>query len=187
MKPPLRVISGTAKGTKLDYPDNARPITDRAKTTLFDVIGPDIVDKRVLDIYAGSGSLGIEALSRGAAKATFVDFDNEAIIIIKQNLAKAGLLEKADIIRTKALQYMEDQEANSFDIVFADPPFEFYKQSRQRIVGLLEKIVEIIPSGGAIILKYPRDLKMPEIEQLIVADTKEFGASTVTIWVKNKK
>lgn len=180
----VRVISGSARSIVLRSPEIARPMTSRAKATLFDVIGSDIVGKRILDLYAGSGSLGIEALSRGAASCTFVDTDHPAIVAIKQNLAKTGFLDKAQIEKVKALTFLDEQPGNSFDIVFADPPYDFYKSSRQRVLALLEQIRDVIPDGGAIALKHPTSLKMPEIKTLILADRREFGPNSISLFVR---
>lgn len=183
----LRVITGTAKGCKLDCPPDARPMTDRAKSALFAVLADDIKDKRILDLFAGSGSLGIEALSRGAKTATFVDDSREATIIIKQNLFKSKLLEKAQIFNRRASQFITIQEPNSFDIVFLDPPYDFYNQGKKKITKFLLRLIPLIPAGGAIILKHPPELDISQLdESLIVADKRSFGKNSITIWVKIK-
>lgn len=180
----IRVITGSARGTKLRVPHEARPISDRAKSSLFSVIGSDIVNKKILDLFAGSGTLGIESLSRGAEHCTFVDADRYAAKDIRFNLEKTHLLDKSTIRRQKALHFLNDQPQESFDIVFMDPPFDFYGERGGRTAHLLEEVERVIPPGGGIILKHPKDLKLPELDALELADSRNFGASTVTIWVK---
>jgi len=179
-----RIITGTAKGTVLKVPHKARPITDRAKTTLFDLLGPDILDKRVLDLYAGSGSFGIEALSRGAKSATFIDNNRYAAQDIKDNLGKAKLSENAKVIKMSSFDFVDSVEADTFDIVFADPPFPFFKEGTRRVLGLLNHILPIIPLGGAVILKHPSRIELTDLDELTLADKKDFGESSVSIWVR---
>lgn len=180
----VRIITGTAKGMQLKVPHKARPIGDRAKSSIFSVIGPDIVGKRILDLYAGSGALGIEALSRGADYCLFVESDRYAVDDIKANLVKTKLEDKGKATRQKVLPFLDNYDEEPFDIVFADPPYVFYKDRKDRTQLLLEKIIAVIPSGGAIILKHPAKLDPPQIEGLVLADQRKFGANTISMWVK---
>ncbi len=182
----VRIITGTAKGKQLIVPLKARPMSDRAKTSLFSVLGSDIQGKRVLDLYAGSGSLGIEALSRGAKHCTFVENSRHAVTDIKSNLEKTSLTDKALVTKQSALPFLGSQSADEFDIVFADPPFIFYKDNPGRAEMILEAIAEIIPEGGAIILKYPKKLHISEIKGLIHGDSRIFASNAVSLWVKKE-
>ena len=179
-----KIITGTAKGVDLKVPHKARPISDRAKASLFSVIGSDIEGKKILDLYAGSGSLGIEALSRGASHCTFVEASRYGVHDIKDNLEKAGLSEQGHATHQKAMPFLNNQPSEGFDIVFADPPFVFYKDNVNRTRSLLEKIERMIPNGGAIILKHPNKLQLPSIGNLTLADQRHFGANTISLWVK---
>src|SRR5919202_1586835 len=103
----MRVISGSAKGRKLVSPGSAtRPITDRVKENLFNILGASVVDANVLDLFAGAGSVGIEALSRGARHATFVELDREALETIRQNLQLTRLAERAEVVRADAFKFV---------------------------------------------------------------------------------
>lgn len=179
----IRVIAGSSKGIPLKVPHKARPITDRAKSSLFSVIGPDVIDKRILDIFAGSGSLGIEALSRGAQHCVFVDISKYATEDIIDNLKKTKLSSKASITQQPVSTFLNDQPEESFDIIFADPPFHFYKSGKKTLVTLLNRIHHLVPKGGALILKHPVTIIPPELQDFTIADTRNFGSSTVTIWV----
>ncbi len=125
----MRVIAGSARGRKLKSVDGlgVRPTTDRVKESLFSTLGPGIKGKRVLDLYAGSGGLGIEALSRGAEAATFVESDASAVSMIEANLAGTELKDRGDVVRQRAEQFAEGSRfggSEVYDVVFADPPYE---------------------------------------------------------------
>lgn len=183
----IRVIAGSAKGIPLKVPHKARPITDRAKSSLFSVIGPDIIDKKILDLFAGSGSLGIEALSRNAQHCVFVDISKYAEEDIKDNLEKTKLSGRARITQQPVFTFLNDQKEANFDIIFADPPFDFYKfkkkSGKRNLTVLLDHINHLVPQGGAIIIKHPATIPPPELKGYTIADTRSFGSSTVTIWV----
>lgn len=124
----MRVITGFAKGRKLAAPKgiHTRPTTDRVKEALFNILGDRVVDAKVLDLFAGTGALAIEALSRGALQAILLDNDVQAIRTIQQNLALTGMLPKAQLIRQDVWQFIKGQQPFPpvFDIIFLDPPYE---------------------------------------------------------------
>jgi 16S rRNA (guanine(966)-N(2))-methyltransferase RsmD len=120
----MRVISGTARGRQLIAPDAAgtRPLTDRAREGIFSAIGEGVIDATVLDLYAGSGSIGIEALSRGAAKAVFVENSQKALAALRQNLAATGFGERSTI-RPQTVESFLGQRWGTYDLIFFDPPW----------------------------------------------------------------
>ena len=121
-----RVIAGSARGTRLLAPGpGTRPIGDRVKQTLFAILEPDLPGAAVLDLFAGSGAGGIEALSRGAARAVFVERDAAAARVIAENLVRARLAERGTVARADALTYLADRAAadGPFDVVLVDPPY----------------------------------------------------------------
>ena len=124
----MRVIAGEKRHLLLKTLDDLsiRPTTDKIKETLFNMIQFDIPGKNFLDLFAGSGAIGIEALSRGARRATFVDNNEKAIKIIKENLEHTGLLEKANVIKSDSSLSLENlsRKKEKFDIVFMDPPYD---------------------------------------------------------------
>ena len=123
----VRVVAGTAKGHKLQVPRGltVRPTPDRAKEALFSIIGDRVVDCCFLDLYAGSGAIGIEALSRGAQEAVFVEKHPRIARIILRNLTKTDLRERARVVVADAAQALQkmNEEPKMFDIIFADPPY----------------------------------------------------------------
>ena len=131
----MRVITGTARGRRLKELQGmeTRPTTDKVKESLFSIIQFDIEGRRVLDLFAGTGQLGIEALSRGAAEAVFVDRRPDAVRLVQENLALCGFTDRARVKSGDALAYLKSGE--KFDLIFLDPPYG---------TGMLEKAMEII-------------------------------------------
>ncbi|MBQ9593817.1 MAG: 16S rRNA (guanine(966)-N(2))-methyltransferase RsmD [Lachnospiraceae bacterium] len=123
----MRVIAGTARRTTLVTPagDGTRPTTDRIKETLFNILAPDLPQTSFLDLFAGSGGIGIEALSRGAAEAVFADHSAEAIRCVNENLRRCHLEERAKVYRGSAMSVLRRLEGahGPFDIIFLDPPY----------------------------------------------------------------
>ncbi len=123
----MRIIAGTLRGRRIDAPDwpGLRPTSDKLRETLFNLLGPSLVDAHVLDGYAGTGAVGIEALSRGAAHVTFVERDPRAIALIESNLQRCGLSERYAIIRGDftGSHTVNRLERGAIDVVFLDPPY----------------------------------------------------------------
>lgn len=136
----MRVISGTARGLKLISPEglDTRPTLDRVKEALFSMLAPRLRGAVVLDLFAGSGALGLEALSRGSERAVFADNSKEARAAVLKNLEKARLSHKADFVYGDAVSFLRSC-TESFDLIFMDPPYEG---------GLYEKTLELIAERG---------------------------------------
>lgn len=174
----MRVISGTARGTLLYSLDgnSTRPTLDRVKEALFNIIQNYIHDAYVLDLFAGSGALGIEAISRGASKAVFCDSSNKAIEIIKKNIEKTHVNNKSQVIKEsykKAIQILEGKE--KFDLIFIDPPY-----ADNIAVDAIKDIVEkdLLSEDGIIILETDeeeRELKNLNNIDINVYDLRKYG------------
>ena len=123
----MRIIAGSARGTRLGpVPPGVRPVSDRAREGLFSSLGGAVADARVLDLFAGSGALGLEALSRGAASVTFVERDRAAAAAIRDNLVRTGL-GPGEVVTADALRFLERRGGTGagFDLVVLDPPYEY--------------------------------------------------------------
>ncbi len=144
----MRVIAGAAKGRRLSAPPGprTRPLTDRAKEALFSSLGEAVVGARVLDLFAGSGSLGIEALSRGADTATFVEKSRAATGLIRKNLDVTSL--DGDVIRRDVEQFLSSARGD-FDLAFVDPPYE---RSLALLEDVLSQTAELLSDGGMMVL-----------------------------------
>ena len=134
----MRVITGSARGRRLKALEgqDVRPTTDRVKEAVFSIIQCEIEGRNFLDLFAGSGQMGIEALSRGAAKAVFIDEKKSCIDIIKQNLVHTGLSDKAVVLNTGSLSFAKRPASESFDIAFLDPQHHCVKLSQFSITFL---------------------------------------------------
>ncbi len=122
----MRIIGGTYRGHRLAAPKGAtRPTTDRTREAVFNLLQSrtDLREARVLDLFAGSGALGLEALSRGAAEVTFVEKAGAALGVIRKNAAALGVADRCRIVRADALRWLERDAESRFDLVFADPPY----------------------------------------------------------------
>ena len=174
----MRVVSGAARGRRLKGPDGleTRPMTDRAKEGVFSAIARDVPDARVLDLYAGSGSLGLEALSRGAASAVFVERDRRAVSVLRDNIEIVGLggrTHASDVVR-----YLTDTIGNStFDLAFVDPP---YDASLASVLEVLEALVDCLDNGAMVVLHRRVGEPRPEIAGLLPEGERVYG--TAQIW-----
>jgi 16S rRNA (guanine(966)-N(2))-methyltransferase RsmD len=173
----LRVISGKARGRKLrPVPgDSTRPITDRAKESLFNILGPDIEGTAVLDLFAGTGSVGIEALSRGAARVRFIDQQRQAIETIQANLAATGLQAGAEVLRQDAFAALERQADCRFDYVFIAPPQ--YKELWKRALLTLDRQVDWLSEDAWVIVQiHPVEYQALELQNLDEFDQRRYGS-----------
>ncbi len=154
----MRVITGSARGCRLATlaGENTRPTTDKVKEGLFSAIQFDIEGRRALDLFAGSGQLGIEALSRGASGCVFVDRNPEAVAIIKQNLQKTGFFSQSQVVATDALAFLNSPK-DQFDLVFLDPPY-----AAGLLQSALERVVEFVNAGGLIVCESDNETVLPE-------------------------
>ena len=155
----MRVITGSARGrvlATLEGGDVVRPTTDKVKEAMFSIIQFDIEGRRVLDLFAGCGQLGIEALSRGAEKCTFVDSDSKSVAVIKQNLEHTKLSDMAAVAQIDAFSFLR-MSSDVFDIVLLDPPYG---------TGLLQKALASldgkVAEGGLIVCEFPAKEELPE-------------------------
>jgi 16S rRNA (guanine(966)-N(2))-methyltransferase RsmD len=153
----VRVIAGSLKGRRLKTPtwEGLRPTSDKLRETLFNILAPRMDGARVLDGYAGTGAVGIEALSRGAARVTFVEQDRRAEALIAGNLAHCGLAEGYAIIRASATRALADLSAKeaAFDLILLDPP---YGERDDRIAAVLAQAAGVVAPGGVIVLEHAR-------------------------------
>ena len=154
----MRVITGKARGVALKTPDglHTRPTADRVKEALFSIIQFDIPGAKVLDLFGGTGQLGIEALSRDAASAVFVDEREDACKLIKENLKRTRLEQSARVVRSDYLSFLNSCR-EKFDIILLDPPYAeiFLENSLKRITE-----IDILQSGGIIVCERPLEKEL---------------------------
>ncbi len=177
----MRVITGKARGVQLKTPEGTltRPTTDRVKEALFSIIQFEIPGARVLDLFGGTGQLGIEALSRGAKKAVFVDGQDKACRLIRENLTRTKLLSDAQVIRSDYLAYL-DRCREKFDIIFLDPPYAevFLENALKRITE-----IDILETNGIIVAERPAGKELPwDFGGYTRSKDYKYGATLLTIY-----
>lgn len=179
----VRVISGSARGLKLNTPgdDRVRPTTDRVKESMFNIVQDWVYDSQVLDLFAGSGALGIEALSRGASQAVFCDNSLDSIKIIKSNIEKARVVDRSQIVRGDFKRCLRDMEAKnqSFDMIFVDPPY--YKGLFEEVLDTI-RACKILKKDGIVIVEHDAKRPIGQVEGLEVYKEKKYGITMLTFY-----
>jgi len=173
----MRVITGTARGRKLSEPKDMeiRPTTDKVKESIFNIVQFDIEGRRILDLFAGTGQLGVEALSRGARSATFVDESNDAIKLIRSNLEQCKLT--GEIVRENAVAFLG--HCGKYDLIFLDPPYK-----SELLDTVLRKIIQfdILSDGGIIICETNCETELnPMIAPYFVGREYKYGKVKLTV------
>ena len=194
----VRITAGEAKNFKLEIPKTTRPLTDRMKVQIFDILQKDIYKKKILDLYAGSGSFGLEALSRGAKHATFVEASKNAIYILKKNITSTGFLLDSEVIKSKVEEYLykknNEDPIETFDIIFLDPPYKLYNTKKtykmEEIINMASNLLPGVQNSskkfkGTLILKHPKKypLEKLSLDNIILLDSYNFGLNTISFYI----
>ena len=179
----MRVITGKARGVVLKTPDGmlTRPTTDRVKEALFSIIQFEIPGAKVLDLFGGTGQLGIEALSRGAASAVFVDAREDACRLIRENLKRTRLEQQGRVVRSDYMEYLSRCK-EQFGIILLDPPYAevFLENALKRIAE-----IDILQSGGIIVAERPAGKELPwEFEGFTRSRDYKYGKTLLTVYRK---
>ncbi len=180
----MRVISGSARGRKLIAPEglDTRPTTDRVKESIFNIVAPYLPAENVLDLFAGSGALGIEALSRSSKHAVFVEKDRNILHIINRNLSDVRLSEKAEVICSDAISFL-NRHKTKFDIIFLDPPYN---------TGLLTEAVNkifdnsLLKQEGIIVAESAYGGEEPPCEHFDIVKRAKYGKTNIFVLRHNK-
>lgn len=182
-----RIISGTARGIRLDpVPgDSTRPITDQVKEALFNILSSDIVDATFLDLFGGTGSVGIEALSRGARHCLFLELNPKAMSTLKSNLVKTKTSEKARVLHADALKFLSMPATDKFDYVYIAPPQ--YKEMWLDAVQRLDANISLLSEDGwAIVQIHPIEYKPLELENLLEFDQRKYGSTLLVFYERRE-
>ena len=180
----MRVISGKARGLKLNTPknDDVRPTTDRVKESLFNMINSYIMDSDILDLFAGTGSLGIECLSRGANQCIFVDNSKESINIVKSNIKKARVENESIVLNLdfKSAINSLSSKNKQFDVIFMDPPY--YKNMFSDALSAVDNN-NLLKEDGIIVVEHDTVDKFPDnMGRLYKSREKKYGNTTLTFY-----
>lgn len=177
----VRIIAGEFGGRIIDgsASDKTHPMSERIRNAMFNKLGADIQDTKVLDAFAGSGSLGLEALSRGASSVVFVDRDRIAQKIIEKNIFTLKVEGRSQLIKANVSSWMNTTQER-FDIIFADPPYHDMQLSTvSRLFGLLKP-------NGLMVLSYPGRGEMPTETGVVVVDNRSYGNAALAFYQKRE-
>jgi 16S rRNA (guanine(966)-N(2))-methyltransferase RsmD len=180
----IRVISGSARGRHLKQVSGTgtRPISGRVKEALFNIIGLDVHDAKILDLFSGTGSVGIEAISRGAAWVTFLDASREAVRTIRSNLAVTGFSERSEVLETDALTYLERSPRQGFDYIYIAPP-QYQGLWAAAVKRVDNASAWLNPDGWAIAQIHPSEFSELELNQLALFDRRRYGNTMLCFYI----
>lgn len=181
----MRVVTGEAKGRKLKAPKTkgTRPIIDRVKTALFDILSVRVEDARFLDLFAGTGSVGIEALSRGAASATFIEMNYKVLQIVRENLQITRLADRAEVLHTDAFKFLQRYGNREYDIIYVAPPQ--YQEMAAKALALLDTSPLVSASGLVIVQIYPKErpgVAAVPLTRLALTDERRYGSTLLMFY-----
>jgi 16S rRNA (guanine966-N2)-methyltransferase len=175
----MRIIAGEAKGRRLETPpDGTRPLTGKAREALFSILDDAIAGAAVLDLYAGSGSFGLEALSRGAADVVFVERDPQAVSVLQVNIDTVGLggrVEPGDV------EGYLGRSSQTFDVVFVDPPWALDDTAVEQVLTLAEPLVD---QGGIVVVHRRAGGREPVSDNLRLTDRRRYGDTELWLYAK---
>jgi 16S rRNA (guanine(966)-N(2))-methyltransferase RsmD len=179
----LRVIAGSAKGRRLkSVPgDTTRPITDRVKEALFNIIAADAIDSRWWDVFAGTGAVGIEALSRGAASVRFTDLNRTPIDTIKSNLTTTGFASKAQVRRADSFAQLQSRPDAQFHYIYIAPP-QFHEHWSRALLALDEQVGWLTDDGWAIVQIAPSEYQALTLSSLTEFDQRKYGSTLLVFY-----
>ncbi|TMD48496.1 MAG: 16S rRNA (guanine(966)-N(2))-methyltransferase RsmD [Chloroflexi bacterium] len=187
----MRVVTGEAKGRKLKAPKTAgtRPIIDRVKTALFDILSTRVEDARFLDLFAGTGSVGIEALSRGAAHATFIEMNHSVLKLVRENLKITGLGDRAETLQADAFKFLQSnavQNGNAqrvYDMIYVAPPQ--YHEMAARALAMLDSSPLLAEDGLVIVQIHPKERSVVAavpLTRLVLSDERKYGSTLLMFY-----
>ncbi len=193
----VKLTAGSAKNIYLEVPRVAKTMTSRLKISMFDFLGIDIQKTRILDLYAGAGAFGFEALSRGASEATFIDSSKYAVHALENNAQKTGFVLESTIIKQRVEEFIEenlDEKSMIFDVIFLDPPYKLFNTKHlDKMHSIIKRSRLYLPYfrgekkqfKGLIIVKHPTKYPIDDLkfDDLRLVEKKKFGKNTVSFFI----
>ena len=173
-----RILGGEFKGRAITTPPgrDTRPLRVLARRSLFDKLGHDLDGARVLDLFAGAGTVGLEAVSRGARRAVLVDMGAPAQRALRETVETFGIHERVVLERRNALDYVTRCEPGSFDFIFLGPPYPLYKgEKRKGLTAIFERLARLLDGGGVLVLESPAQSERPAVPGLSLMESRSYG------------
>jgi 16S rRNA (guanine966-N2)-methyltransferase len=182
---PPRIVGGRFRGRKLLYSGDARtrPMKDRVREAVFNLVGPSIVGTHAIDLFAGTGALGLEALSRGAVRATFVEQHQPTAKLIVQNVAHLGVEELSEVVMASALLWPV-REAPAGDLkwtVFVSPPWDFFRSKSTELLGQIERLAQLAPPGSMLVVEADLEFDASQLPSRIEWDVRDYLPARVGV------
>lgn len=181
----LRIIGGEFRGRKLLYMGHVRtrPMKDRLREAVFNLLGNQVVGKHAIDLFAGTGALGLEAISRGALRATFIEQHFPTARVVRQNAALLGAVERCDVVSANAFLWVQNTEIDAGQawLVFCSPPFSFYVERQQEMLALLGRLVERSPAESLFVVESDARFDTALLPQLESWDVRPYPPAVVAI------
>ena len=192
----MRVVTGEAKGRKLKAPKTAgtRPIIDRVKTALFDILSARVENARFLDLFAGTGSVGIEALSRGAAHATFIEMNHSVLKLVRENLKITGLGDRAETLQADAFKFLQANASQDryaqrlYDMIYVAPPQ--YHEMAARALAMLDSSPLLAEDGLVIVQIHPKERSVVAavpLTRLVLTDERKYGSTVLMFYEDGRR
>jgi 16S rRNA (guanine966-N2)-methyltransferase len=181
----MRIIAGEFRGRKLLPPESeiTRPVTDRVKQSLFDIVSPSLPEALVFDCFAGTGSMGLECLSRGAKHVTFFEADRSALARLRKNIHTLGVQDRATIVTGDLFQWFAHTADGKADLIFLDPPYRFLREQPANLLALAQQFAGHLSVEGIVIFRHDAadTLALPPLQ---VADIRTYGSMTLEFLVQ---
>ena len=187
MKTQIRIVAGSLRGRKLTCTVNAnlRPTPQRVREALFSILGNAVPDRPFFDVFAGTGVVGLEALSRGASSVIFVERDFRLIGDLERHIEAFGVADKARIVRSDVYRWIERWQAPDEPvIVFLSPPFADLERRLDELLGAITQLQQKVPTGSVIILQSESKATLDELPARAAWDERRYGRNVLLIWVK---
>jgi 16S rRNA (guanine966-N2)-methyltransferase len=186
----MRIISGQRRGHKFDGPndDQTRPTSDLVREAIFNIIGEVVEDRLVIDLYAGAGGLGLEALSRGASRAIFIELKGENVTIIRRNLVTLRFENVGTVIKSDAHRWARAFEPENDDpvIMFLDPPYREYENYPERVRQTLERLIAKLPEDSMLVVESRSSLDDEVLPEFDRWDVRRYGGTQVSFRIINR-
>jgi len=183
----LRIIAGDLKGRRLKSlpKSKIRPTSDKVKGSIFNVLREEVEDKTVLDLFAGSGALGLEALSRGAKEVVFIDSNDKSVKLIKENLNILNFSDKGKVIKLDGISFLRrfKKSKENFQLIFCDPPY--LKGMAQKLVDLISKL-DCLEKNGILVLEHHKKEILQGEMDLILVKEKKFGDTIISFFIRKE-
>jgi len=183
----LRIIAGDLKGRRLKSlpKSKIRPTSDKVKGSIFNVLRGEVENKMALDLFAGSGGLGLEALSRGAKEVVFVDSNEQSVRVIKENLNILNFSDRGKVIKSDGISFLKrfKKSGKKFQLIFCDPPY--LKGIAQKVVNLLSEL-DSLEENGILVLEHHKKEIFQEVRNLILVKEKKFGDTVISFFIRKE-